>query len=270
MARRKTASISGIHPAIRNYPYHVALTALLLAALGCHAAAAPMARAGLAAEREALVREIEAQVADELAGVLGTPRLDPAVIEAMRRTPRHAFVPGALSARAYDNRPLPIGEGQTISQPLIVAVMTHLLQVGPGDVVYELGTGSGYQAAVLAEMGVRVYSIEIVEALAERAARVLDELGYANAHTRAGDGYLGWPDAAPFDAIIVTAAIGHVPAPLVEQLRPGGRLVMPIGDPARAQALAVFVKTPEGTLERRDVLPVRFVPVTGPSVDDPS
>jgi protein-L-isoaspartate(D-aspartate) O-methyltransferase len=218
-------------------------------------------------ERDALVKEIEGQVA-QLGAELGTRRLDPLVIEAMRRTPRHEFVPDALRARAYENRALPIGSGQTISQPLIVAVMSHLLAVGPGDTVYELGTGSGYQAAVLAEMGVDVYSIEIVEPLAQRAAEALARLGYQRAHTRAGDGYLGWPEAAPFDGIVITAALGHVPEPLVKQLKPGGRLVMPIGDPAEAQQLAVLVKTPAGTLERQNVLWVRFVPVTGPSVEE--
>jgi protein-L-isoaspartate(D-aspartate) O-methyltransferase len=147
--------------------------------------------------------------------------------------------------------------------------MTHLLDVEPGDVVYELGTGSGYQAAVLAEMGVEVYSVEIVEPLAERAAQTLKALGYANAHARAGDGYPGWPEAAPFDAVIITAALGHVPQPLVDQLAPGGRLVMPLGDPGRFQQLAVFVKSAAGDLERRDVLPVRFVPVTGPNAEPP-
>jgi len=216
-----------------------------------------------AAQREALIREIQAQVA-ELELELGTNRLDPAVIQALRRTPRHAFVPPPLRFRAYNNHPLPIGRGQTISQPFIVAIMSHLLEVKPGDKVYELGTGSGYQAAVLAEMGVEVYSVEIVTELAERAQQVLTELGYTNVHVRAGDGYLGWPEAAPFDAVIVTAALDHVPQPLVDQLKTGGRLVMPIGEPGWTQQLAVLIKTPEGTLERRDLLPVRFVPVTGP------
>ncbi|MEQ8486525.1 MAG: protein-L-isoaspartate(D-aspartate) O-methyltransferase [Pseudomonadales bacterium] len=216
--------------------------------------------------RAALVREIEAEVA-YLAPQLGFDRLQPAVVDAVRRTPRHEFVPEALQAHAYENRPLPIGSGQTISQPLIVALMTHLLDVQAGATVYELGTGSGYQAAVLAEMGVNVYSVEIVEPLAERARQTLAALGYARAHVRAGDGYLGWPDAAPFDAVIITAALEHVPAPLTEQLRPGGRLVMPIGQRSGAQQLAVFIKAPDGTLQRRDVLTVMFVPVTGPSVD---
>jgi protein-L-isoaspartate(D-aspartate) O-methyltransferase len=235
-----------------------ALAALILAPAACAQGDPPYA-----AQREALIREIQAQVA-ELEIELGTNRLDPAVIEALRRTPRHAFVPPMLRYEAYGNHPLPIGRGQTISQPFIVAIMSHLLEVKAGDKVYELGTGSGYQAAVLAEMGIEVYSVEIVTELAERAQQILAEFGYANVHVRAGDGYLGWPEAAPFDAVIVTAALDHVPQPLVDQLKRGGRLVMPIGETGWTQQLVVLVKTPEGTLERRDLLPVRFVPVTGP------
>jgi protein-L-isoaspartate(D-aspartate) O-methyltransferase len=215
-----------------------------------------------AAERAALVAAIVSQVAD-LGPELGFDRLDRDVVEALGRTPRHELVPAEVRDEAYDNHPLPIGRGQTISQPLIVALMSHLLQVDAGDTVYELGTGSGYQAAVLAEMGVEVYSIEIVAELAERAERDLARLGYDRVHVRAGDGYRGWPEAAPFDGIVVTAAIDHVPAPLVEQLATGGRLVMPIGAIHGIQELAVFVKGADGTLERRDVLSVQFVPVTG-------
>jgi protein-L-isoaspartate(D-aspartate) O-methyltransferase len=180
--------------------------------------------------------------------------------------PRHEFVPAALRGEAYANHPLPIGAGQTISQPYIVAIMTHLLRVGPGDKVYELGTGSGYQAAVLGEMGVEVYSVEIVPELAERARETLRRLGFANVKVRAGDGYLGWPEAAPFDGIIVTAAADHVPKPLIDQLAPEGRLVMPVGVSGWIQQLVVMEKTPAGTLKRKEVLPVRFVPVTGPNV----
>jgi len=218
-----------------------------------------------AAEREALVREIERQVI-ETRFELGTDRLDPNVIAAMRSVPRHEFVPFALQAEAYANRPLPIGAGQTISQPYIVAIMTHLLGVKRGDKVYELGTGSGYQAAVLAEMGVDVYSVEIVPELAARAQETLRRLGYENVSVRAGDGYLGWPEAAPFNGILVTAAAEHAPQPLIQQLAPKGRLVMPIGKGGWVQKLVVMEKTEAGTLNRRDVLPVRFVPVTGPSV----
>jgi protein-L-isoaspartate(D-aspartate) O-methyltransferase len=229
---------------------------------------APAACAGpsdYASEREALVREIERQVfATRLE--LGTDRLNPIVIAAMRTVPRHELIPPAMRGEAYANHPLPIGSGQTISQPYIVAIMSHLLGVGPGDRVYELGTGSGYQAAVLAEMGVEVYSVEIVPELAERARRSLQRLGYQNAQIRAGDGYLGWPEAAPFDGIIVTAAADHVPQPLLDQLAPNGRLVMPVGEAGRIQQLIVLEKTEKGDVKRMDVLPVRFVPVTGPSV----
>jgi len=243
------------------------LVALGLAIALC-AWSVPWANAGenesdFAEARAALFDEVDRQVAD-LSPQLGIQGLSPAVREALRRTPRHAFVPPELRHLAYRNHPLPIGHDQTISQPLIVALMTELLAVGAGDRVYELGTGSGYQAAVLAELGVDVYSVEIVPELAEQAAETLARQGYERAHVRAGDGYLGWPDAAPFDAVVVTAALDHVPGPLVEQLKTGGRLVMPIGAIHGVQQLAVFVKDADRRLERRDVLSVQFVPVTGP------
>ena len=154
---------------------------------------------------------------------------DARVLEAMRQVPRHLFVPETLRSQAYEDYPLPIGHDQTISQPYIVAYMSETLAVGPGRRVLEIGTGSGYQAAVLAEMGVEVYTVEIVEPLARTAARTLASLGYSTVHTRVGDGYGGWPEHAPFDAVIVTAAPDHVPKPLIEQLAVGGRLVIPVG-----------------------------------------
>ena len=172
--------------------------------------------------------------------------------------------PEQLRAEAYDDHPLPIGEGQTISQPYIVGIMSELLQLTGGERVLEVGTGSGYQAAVLAELAKEVYSIEILEPLARRAAATLRELGYAGVAVRAGDGYLGWPEAAPFDAIIVTAAPDHIPQPLVDQLKVGGRLVIPVGE--RYQELLQCVKTPQGLL-RRSIIPVRFVPLTGEEVE---
>jgi protein-L-isoaspartate(D-aspartate) O-methyltransferase len=185
---------------------------------------------------------------------------DPAVLRAMRAVPRHEFVPAAERAHAYDDRPLPIGHGQTISQPYIVAFMTEAAAVHPGSRVLEVGTGSGYQAAVLAESGADVYSIEIVEPLAAEARRTLARTGYERVHLRVGDGHRGWPDAAPFDAIVVTAAAERVPPDLVAQLAPGGRLVIPVGD--LSQDIEVHTHTPEGiTVER--VLPVRFVPLVG-------
>jgi len=214
-----------------------------------------------AAARAALVREIEVQVR-ATKSYLGREELDPRVIAALGTVPRHEFVPGNQRSRAYDDDPLPIGYGQTISQPYIVAVMTDLLQVFEGCSVLEIGAGSGYQAAVLGELCAEVYSIEIVEPLGEQAAKVLEELGYANVHVKTGDGYAGWPEQAPFDGIIVTAAAPYVPEPLIEQLKPGGRMVIPVGERASAQELLLLKKTPDGEVSRQTILPVRFVPFT--------
>lgn len=224
---------------------------LLLASLVCGCVAAPSDPR--AAERERLVLE----VADQ--GIRDT-----AVLRALATVPRHLFVPLAMAPYAYENRPLPIGHGQTISQPYIVALMTELARVRPGDTVLEVGTGSGYQAAVLAEVGATVHTIEIVEPLAAEAERRLARLGYGDSvFVRAGDGYRGWPEAAPFAAILVTAAPEEIPEPLLEQLAPGGRLVAPVGPENDVQELVVVTKREDGTLERRTVIPVRFVPMTG-------
>jgi protein-L-isoaspartate(D-aspartate) O-methyltransferase len=185
---------------------------------------------------------------------------DPRVIEAMRAVPRHLFVPAGQRARAYDDNPLPIGHDQTISQPYIVALMTELLELEPGDKVLEIGTGSGYQAAVLAELVDTVFTIEIVPELADFARANLAAAGYRNVDVRTGDGYRGWPEEAPFPAIIVTAAPEHVPEPLVDQLAEGGRLVLPVGDVY--QELMVVEKT-DSNIRLRSVIPVRFVPMTG-------
>lgn len=185
---------------------------------------------------------------------------DPRTLEAMKTVARHLFVPEALVGQAYDDHPLPIGHGQTISQPYIVAFMTEALDLEGGETVLEVGTGSGYQAAVLAEIAGHVYSIEIVPALAEEAGARLKALGYRNVEVRAGDGYRGWPEAAPFDAIIVTAAAPRVPEPLRDQLRDGGRLVLPVGD--EWQELVVITRRGD-EYEEKKVLPVRFVPMTG-------
>jgi len=224
--------------------------------------AAASEAADYAVARERLVREVEADVR-QTSGYLGTDRLDPEVMRALRSVPRERFVPKDLRDRAYGNHPLPIGNGQTISQPYIVAVMSQLAGVSAGSRVFELGTGSGYQAAVLAEMGAEVYTVEIVPKLAQRATVVLRELGYEKVHVRAGDGYLGWPEAAPFDAVVVTAAGPEIPQSLVEQLSVGGRLVMRLGEAWQHQTLIVATKQPDGSLRQRDVLPVRFVPITG-------
>ena len=218
----------------------------------------PTPEAGLYAEELAfLLDEIEAM------GVH-----DPAVLQAIAAVPRHEFVPAEYLDQAYANHPLPIGYGQTISQPYIVAWMTELLELQPGEKVLEIGTGSGYQAAVLAELGtVEVYSLEIVPELAESAAAALARLGYSQVQVRQGDGYYGWPEAAPFDAIIVTAAPDHLPAPLVEQLSAVGRIVIPIGPPGWVQTLWKFVMV-EGELTGYNLGGVRFVPFTGPGAEE--
>lgn len=186
---------------------------------------------------------------------------DPRVLAAMSKVPRHEFVPAAERANAYEDCPLPIGHGQTISQPYIVAFMTEKLRPQPTDKVLEIGTGSGYQAAVLAELVAAVYTIEILEPLGRRASADLARLGYTNVFVRIGDGYQGWPEAAPFDAIIVTCAPDHVPPPLVDQLKEGGRMIIPVG-PLGDQQLYLLEKR-GGQVTRRAVLPVRFVPMTG-------
>ncbi|MCX5801577.1 MAG: protein-L-isoaspartate(D-aspartate) O-methyltransferase [Candidatus Eisenbacteria bacterium] len=185
---------------------------------------------------------------------------DTLVLAAMRNVPRHEFVPEAYRKYAYADEPLPIGDGQTISQPYIVALMTETLNLDKSSKVLEIGTGSGYQAAVLAEIAKEVYSIEIVEPLARRASETLERLGYKNVKVKCGDGYGGWPDEAPFDAIIVTAAPGHIPQPLIDQLKVGGKMSIPVGDVY--QELVVVTKKDKG-ITKRDVIPVRFVPMTG-------
>jgi protein-L-isoaspartate(D-aspartate) O-methyltransferase len=185
-----------------------------------------------------------------------------AVLAALRKVPRHEFVPKQWTDAAYEDHPLPIGHGQTISQPYIVALMTELVQPTDGAKVLEVGTGSGYQAAILAETGAELYSIEILEPLARESAARLQRLGYHTVHVKQGDGYLGWPEHAPFDAIMVTAGADHVPPPLVEQLKPGGRMVIPVGDPHGEQSLLVVEKSISGRISTRNIAPVLFVPLT--------
>lgn len=194
---------------------------------------------------------------------IGKSEFDSRVMEAMARVPRHLFVPRKYRKDAYKNSPLPIGHGQTISQPYIVALMTDLLELKRDDKVLEVGTGSGYQAAILAELTDAVYTIEIIEPLASRAAKVLKKQNYTNIQTRVGDGYYGWRGAAPFDAIVVTAAADHIPPPLVRQLKPGGRMVIPVGSRFMVQQLVLLKKSLEGRVTLRQILPVRFVPFTG-------
>lgn len=185
---------------------------------------------------------------------------DSRVLEAMRRVPRHRFVPASQIASAYEDRPLLIGQNQTISQPYIVAYMTEAADISANEKILEIGTGSGYQAAILGEMAREVYTIEIIPELAEGARRVLSELGYRNVQTRTGNGYAGWPERAPFDAILVTAAPEQVPQALIEQLAVGGRMVIPVG--RGEQEMVIITKTEQGVVERRTI-PVRFVPMTG-------
>jgi protein-L-isoaspartate(D-aspartate) O-methyltransferase len=195
---------------------------------------------------------------------LGRRHIAAAVLEAMAEVPRHAFVPEYLADLAYADRPLPIGHGQTISQPFIVALMTDLAGIRPGDRVLEVGTGSGYQAAVAVALEVEVYSIEIIQPLAEAVRKRFDRLGLQRIQTRHGDGYYGWEGAAPFDAILVTAAASHVPPPLVRQLKPGGRMVIPVGGGGFSfQYLMLVEKAADGEVRTRQLLPVRFVPLTG-------
>jgi protein-L-isoaspartate(D-aspartate) O-methyltransferase len=188
---------------------------------------------------------------------------NPRVLSALLKVERHRFVPEEYLNSSYSDQPLPIGEGQTISQPYIVALMTELLELKGEEKVLEIGTGSGYQAAILAELAKEVYTIEIIESLASMAKNRLSELGYQNTQVKAGDGYLGWPEAAPFDAIIVTAAPDHIPKPLIEQLKEGGRMVLPVG--SYTQELKKIVKR-SGKIETTDVIPVVFVPMTGEGV----
>jgi len=213
-------------------------------------------------QRLELTREIAGE-AHYIRSYLGKGEFSEAVLSAMATVPRHEFVPADLQRQAYANHPLPIGLGQTISQPFIVAAMTDLLGCRPGDRVLEIGTGSGYQAAVLAEIVGHVYTIEIVPELGESARERLQRLGYSNVTVRVGDGYAGWPEHAPFDGIIVTAAAPDIPQPLVDQLRPGGKLVIPVGGPWLGQDLLVVEKQTDGSVTQRNVLPVAFVPLTG-------
>ena len=213
-----------------------------------------------AAQRARLVAEVDAMYA-ATRGETGLAAMSPPVRAALGKVERHRFVPAGQQSLAYRNHPLPIGSGQTISQPYIVALSTDLVAPQPGQRVLEIGTGSGYQAAMLAEIVSKVYSIELVPSLGKEAAERLKTLGYANVEVRIGDGYAGWPEQAPFDSILVTAAAPRVPEALLEQLRPGGRLVIPVGASHEAQELLLIEKRPDGSVERRSVLPVRFVPL---------
>ena len=234
---------------------------LVILALGLGCAAASLGAVAFETRQsggtdfdQARTRMVERQI--EARGIRDTR-----VLEAMTRVPRHEFVPPEFEAWAYDDRPLPIGLGQTISQPYIVALMTELVQARPGDRILEVGTGSGYQAAVAAALVDKVYSIEIIPDLARSASERLERLGISNVAVREGDGYLGWPEHSPFDGILVTAGAEEVPQPLVDQLRAGGRMVIPVGEVGAIQVLKVIEKLPGGDVDVRDVIPVRFVPL---------
>ncbi len=233
---------------------------LLIGLLAAPAAAAE--EDGYARDRAGMVRVIRSEFR-ATRGYLGDVRIDERVFDVMGRVARHELVPEKQRRYAYENRPLPIGHGQTISQPYIVALMTMLLEPEPGDSILEIGTGSGYQAAVLAGLVARVYSVEIIEPLGKRAREDLRRLDYDNVKTRIGDGYYGWSSHAPYDGIVVTAAASHVPPPLIQQLKPGGSMVIPVGSRFMTQQLVLIKKAADGEITTHQILPVRFVPLTG-------
>jgi protein-L-isoaspartate(D-aspartate) O-methyltransferase len=242
-----------------RYGYASVIAAsLLLAFSGARSAVAQ----DFAAERRRMVEDITAVVRETRADI-GKSAFDERVMSVLARVPRHEFVPADQVASAYRNRPLPIGYGQTISQPYIVALMTDLAGAEPDHKVLEVGTGSGYQAAVMAHLTKAVYTIEIVEPLGSQAAQRLKTLGYTNVQVRVGDGYNGWAEHAPYDIILVTAAASHIPPPLVRQLKAGGRMVIPVGAAFMVQQLMLVEKNLDGTVSTRQILPVAFVPLTG-------
>lgn len=213
-------------------------------------------------DQQRMIKEIEMEIR-LTSGYTGINSFDDRVMSVMEQVPRHQFVPPELRSQAYDNGPLPIGSGQTISQPYIVALMTHLLNPESTDIILEVGTGSCYQAAILSCLVKKVYSMEIIEDLAKKAANRLHKSGYTNIDVLVGDGYYGWPGHAPYDGIVVTAAAPYIPQPLIDQLRPGSRLVIPVGLPYRHQELMLVEKQENGHIETHDILGVAFVPLTG-------
>jgi protein-L-isoaspartate(D-aspartate) O-methyltransferase len=241
----------------RSVPKGLALAWLLFL---CFTAA--VAEEGFMKQRQEMINVIKSGVRMSQQ-FLEKGALDEKVLDAMLKVPRHEFVPEDQRPYAYDNRPLPIGYGQTISQPYIVAVMTDLLNLGKGDRVLEIGTGSGYQAAILAELTDAVFTMEIIEGLGRQAGERLGQLGYKNVRTLIGDGYYGWPSESPFDAIVVTAAASHIPPPLIKQLKPGGRMIIPVGSRFMVQHLVLVTKDADSKVTTRQILPVSFVPLTG-------
>jgi protein-L-isoaspartate(D-aspartate) O-methyltransferase len=241
---------------------HKTITSVIAAALLWTLPGAAAGEQDFDAERRQMVDDIAESVRRTRAQI-GKTAFDERVMSVMAEVPRHRFVPASQVGSAYRNRPLPIGHGQTISQPYIVALMTDLAQAGPGDTVLEVGTGSGYQAAVMARLAKAVYTIEIIEPLGLQATQRLRALGFDNVQVRLGDGYHGWEAHAPYDAILVTAAASHIPPPLVRQLKPGGRMVIPVGAAFMVQQLMLVEKADDGTVSTRQILPVAFVPLTG-------
>jgi protein-L-isoaspartate(D-aspartate) O-methyltransferase len=224
--------------------------------------ATPARAADAAQQREEMVRLIQLE-ALMMSGQTGVPEIDPRVLAALREVPREAFVPEALRPYAYEPHPLPLGYEQNLAAPLLVALMTHLAAPRPGDVVFETGTGAGYHAAVLSLLAAEVYSVEVVEPLADQAARILKDQGYDNVFVKASDGYYGWPEKAPFDAMVIKEAIDHVPAPLLQQLKRGGRMVIPLGPEQGLQTLTVVTKDRDGKVHQKSIMPVRFSPLQG-------
>lgn len=250
-----------------HLPCQAILMVMSLASLACS-----LEKAGSEPESPKLppatdpyVKQREAMVQNDIAGSSWsrTAVRDKSVLDVLLKTPRHEFVPEHLTHQAYEDHPLPIGHGQTISQPYIVGYMTEMLKPKSDHEVLEIGTGSGYQAAIMAQLVKKVYTIEIVAPLAQSAAERLKRLGYENVEVRTGDGYFGWPEHGPFDAIIVTAAASHIPPPLVEQLKPGGRMAIPVGSPFQVQQLLLVEKKADGSVTQHSHMPVQFVPLTG-------
>ena len=244
----------------RRHGISLACLLLLASSLACRAEQQATTQPTTAAADAEFARQRAAMVKTQLAERDITSKK---VLAAMGRVPRHRFVLPRWEAAAYDDGPLPINAGQTISQPYIVALMTQLADPKPGDRVLDIGTGSGYQAAVLAELGAEVYSIEIIPELADEAKKRLEDLKYDKVTVRAGDGYRGWPEKAPFKAIILAAAAPKVPEPLIAQLAAGGKLVIPVGEEGGVQELLVITRQPDGSVKRETVAPVAFVPMTG-------
>lgn len=235
---------------------------LVAALLGLSAGQALAETTNRATERADMLRVLQLEVL-MISPETGIQEIDPRVLEVMGNVPRHAFVPEELQEFAYRNHPLPVGHEQNIAAPLLVALMTHLIEPKAEDVVFETGTGAGYHAAVLAELVEQVYSVEVIEPLAERAEALLKELGYDNVAVRAADGYYGWPEQGPYDAILIKEAIDHVPTPLLNQLKRGGRMVMPLGPDRGPQYLTLITKGEDGTVQEQRILPVRFSPLQG-------